>query len=264
MNTSRGSARRFLQTLCLAGAVLPVLSACVSSKAPPSPAKQKEAAGYNVQLGLAYMRQGDLALAKDKLDKAVKEDPDNADVHSARGLLFQKMGQNDKADAEFRTALSLKPHDPTILNFYGVFLCQAGRTDDAVKRFEEAANNPLYSTPEAAYTNAGVCLHAAKKNDQARTYFVKALQRRPNFAEAEFQLTSLDFEQHHYAQARASLDLYMSTFNETADLLLLGVRIARAQGDVVGAQRYARRLQQDFPGSDQVRALAELERAPPG
>jgi hypothetical protein len=38
--------------------------------------------------------------------------------------------------------------------------------------------------------------------------------------------------------------------------------VARAQNDPVGAQRYARRLQQDFPGTDQTRALAELDRNP--
>jgi len=38
------------------------------------------------------------------------------------------------------------------------------------------------------------------------------------------------------------------------------VRVARAQGDKIGAQRYARRLQVDFPGTDQARALAELDR----
>src|SRR5947199_32112 len=62
--------------------------------------------------------------------------------------------------------------------------------------------------------------------------------------------------------ARAGIDACIGSYEATADLLLLGVRVARAQGDRVGAQRYARRLQLDFPGTDQARALAELDRNP--
>ncbi len=54
----------------------------------------------------------------------------------------------------------------------------------------------------------------------------------------------------------------MGSFSETPDLLLLGVRVARAQGDRLAAQRYARKLQLDFPGTDQARALAELDHNP--
>ena len=49
---------------------------------------------------------------------------------------------------------------------------------------------------------------------------------------------------------------------ENPDLLLLGVRVARAQKDTLGAQRYARKLQLDFPGTDQARALAQLDHNP--
>ena len=50
----------------------------------------------------------------------------------------------------------------------------------------------------------------------------------------------------------------MGTYQATPDLLLLGVRVTRAQHDQIAAQRYARRLQLDFPESQQARALASL------
>ena len=146
-----------------------------------------------------------------------------------------------------------------MVNNYAVYLCQNGRNDEGVKRFLEAARNPLYPTPEAAYTNAGVCLRAAKRDDEARLDFTRALQLKPNFAEAQFQLANLQFDHGELAPARASIDSFIGNYNATADLLLLGVRIARAQGDRLGAQRYARKLQLDFPGTDQARALAQLD-----
>ena len=240
-----------------AGATL-LLAACATA---PSN-RTRDAAAYNVQLGIAYLHQGDIAVAKDKLDRALAEDPGSADVHSARAMLFERMHNPDKADAEFRTSLRLAPHDPDVVNNYAVYLCQNGRTNEGVRRFEEAAHNALYRTPEAAYTNAGVCLRAAKRDDEARADFGRALRIRPNFAEAAYQLTELQFQHGELAPARAGIDAFLGSYEATADLLLLGVRVARAQGDRLGAQRYARRLQLDFPGTDQARALAELERNP--
>jgi len=221
--------------------------------------KAHDAAVYNVQLGLAYMNQGELERAKDKLDRALAQDPGSADVHSARATLFARLNQKDKADEEFRAALRLAPHDPRMVNNYAVYLCQNGHYDEGVKRFLEVAHNGLYPTPEAAYTNAGVCLRAAKRDDEARVNFTRALQLKPNFAEAQFQLANLQFEHGEFAPARAGIDSFIGTYNATADLLLLGVRVARAQGDRVAAQRYARKLQLDFPGTDQARALAQLD-----
>jgi len=242
-----------------AGALTLLLAACATTE---RPSKAHDAAAYNVQLGIAYLHQGDVALAKDKLDRALAEDPGSADVHSARAMLFERMHNPATADAEFRTSLRLAPHDPQVVNNYAVYLCQNGRTEEGVRRFEEAAHNALYRTPEAAYTNAGVCLRAAKRDDEARADFGHALALRPNFAEAAYQLTELQFQHGELAPARAGIDAFIGNYEATADLLLLGVRVARAQGDRIGAQRYARRLQLDFPGTDQVRALAELDRNP--
>src|SRR5690606_29986184 len=136
------------------------------------------------------------------------------------------------------------------------------RTEEGVRRFLEAARNPLYSTPEAAYTNAGVCLRQSKRADEAVEMFKRALDARPNFAEAAFQLGELEFERGRYADARMQIDRYLGAFRPTPDLLLLGVRVARATGDRLGEERYARKLRVEFPESEQVRALAELKRNP--
>jgi type IV pilus assembly protein PilF len=244
-----------------AGALLTLLlGACAS--APDHLSKSQDAAAANTQLGNAYLNQGDLGRAKEKLDKAVSQDPNNAEVHSVRAMLFERMGDTASADSEFRTALRLAPHDPNVVNNYAVYLCQHGRTDEGVRRFAEASHNALYRTPEAAYTNAGVCLRAAKRDEEARGNFARALQIMPSFAEAAFQLTNLEFQHGELATARTQLDAFMGSYSATPDLLLLGVRVARAQGDKIAAQRYARRLQLDFPGTDQTRALAELDRNP--
>ncbi len=245
---------------CLAVAV--VLTGCITTTNNRPVTKKQDAAMLNVQLGIAYMNQGDLNLAKDKLDKARKQDPDVPAVHSAWAMLYDRLNKPKQADEEFREALRLAPNDPGTINNYAVYLCRTGRTEEGVKLFLDVAQNGLYRTPEAAYTNAGVCLRAAKKYDLAIEQLQRALKVRPNYAEAEYQLVELQFAQGDLPGARSQLDRYLGFFNATPDLLLVGVRITRAQGDRLAAEKLSRKLRVDFPDSDQARRLTELDRNP--
>jgi type IV pilus assembly protein PilF len=236
------------------------LAACASTT--NKARKKDDASNYNMQLGMAYLNQGDLGLAKEKLDRAVAENPGDPNVHSAMAMLQDRLGHPDQADKEFKAALNLGPRNPDILNNYAVYLCRTGRTDEGVKSFEEAAHNRLYRTPEAAYTNAGVCLRGAKRDTQAAMSLQRALQAKPNFAEAAYQLADLDFQRGELLEARQTVDRFVASFEPTPDLLLLGFRITQKQGDRVAQEKFARKLRLDFSGSDQARALAELSHNP--
>ncbi|HUN27223.1 MAG TPA: type IV pilus biogenesis/stability protein PilW [Steroidobacteraceae bacterium] len=219
----------------------------------PDPA---EAAKYNVELGIAYMQRGELAVAQEKLERALKEAPRDATVHSALALLDERLGDPGAADEEFHKALHLAPRDPDISNNYAVYLCRTHRTDEGVKRLLATAHDPLYATPEAAYTNAAVCLRNEHRDAEAATELQRAINLRPNFAEAVFQMADLDIDHGRYAAARARIDTYIETYVATPDLLALGVRVARAMHDPVAEQRYQQRLRVDFPDSQQTRAYA--------
>ena len=252
--------------LALAGA----LAACASKPhvdatppAQPRPAAQlSEAARYNVELGIAYMQRGELGLAKEKLERALKEDPHSAEAHSALALLYQRLGDLPAADSEFRTAMRLDPHNPEIANNYAVYLCGTQRVDEGVRRLLVVARDPLYRTPEAAYTNAAVCLRGVHRDEDAQRNLQRALTLRPGFAEAVYQLADLQLEHGQLREARARIDEYIDNYIATPDLLWLGVRIARVQGDRLAEQRYAQRLRVDFPDSQQTRALTQGSQNP--
>jgi len=249
----------------LAACLALLLCACTSGG---GAAERKEstraetAAAYNLQLGVAYLQQDRLALAREKLDRAVKQNPRDPKVHNARALLAEKLNDLEDADKYYRTAVRLAVDDPDISNNYAVFLCRTGRIDEGVKRFVAVAKNRLYRSPEGAYTNAGVCLREAKRFEAASEYFARALAVRPNHAEAAYQLADLDMQRGLLLEARNGVDRYLETFRPTADLLLLAVRIARAQNDRGAEERFARRLRVEFPDSDQMRQLPPLRRNP--
>ncbi len=237
------------------------LSACASTGgdtgATGGPTTKSEAAArINLQLGVGYLQEGNLPIAKEKLERARSQDPHNPEIHGAMALLDQRLGKDKEADKEFRTALELAPHDPAMLNNYAVFLCSHQRPDEGVRYFEQAATNPLYRTPWAAFTNAGVCLRAAHRDAEAAQRFVRALQSNPAYSEAVYQASDLDLQQQKLADARFRIDVFLLTNPATPDLLMLAYRIAQVQQDTVAQQRYGGRLAQEFPNSDQARALA--------
>jgi type IV pilus assembly protein PilF len=260
VNAARAAQRPRRQARRAAGALLATLAlcACQTHIAPASstPSRRSQAAAVNLQLGVGYLQQGNLNYAKEKLERALSEDAKNPEIHSALGLLDERLGKDKEADREYRTSLSLAPHDPSLLNNYAVFLCSHDRAPEGVRYFEEAATNPLYRSPWAAYTNAGVCFRQAKRETDAAQLFVRALQSNPSYAEAVYQASDLDFTQQKYAAARLRIDFFLTNNPPTPDLLLLGWRLAQAQQDTAGAFNYAQRLAREFPGSEQARALA--------
>ncbi len=246
----------------VAVALLVALLAACASGGSEFPRSSESAASYNVQLGYAYLQQGNLPLAKEKLERAVQQDATSPDVHSALGLLYERLGDPKRADRHFLTALRLAPKDPQIENNYAIYLCRNGRAEEGVRHFESAARNPLYRTPATAYTNAGVCLRNDGRMADAEKNFRRALEVMPNSAEAMFQLGDLRLQQGAAADARTEVDRYLDAFRATPDLLLLRVRIARATGDKLAEEKFSRRLRIDFPDTDQARALAAPDRNP--
>ena len=215
-----------------------------------------KAAAANLNLGVAYFRAGNLPLAKDKLERARDQDPKNATVHDTLGLLYARLGDDARADAEFNTALRLTPGDPELANNYAVYLCGHGKVDAGVKRFEQAAANALYKTPWVAWTNAGFCLRGVGRDAEAAVQYERALKAQPSFAEAVYQYAEMELAQQKAAAAYRRVDAYLSANPKaTAELLMVGWRAARAQGDQLAALKLARRLQTDFPNSAQTLAV---------
>jgi len=225
------------------------LAACVSTEIEPVQTSDKDAARYNTQLGANYLQRGDLELAREKLEKAVKQDPDLAAARSYLGVLYERIDEPEKAGHEYRAAVRLAPDSPDILNTYGGYLCRNGRRDEGIQYFVKAARNPLYRTPEAALTNAGVCARGIPDYAASEEYFRLALARVPGYREALIQLADLNYDTEDYLEAQAFLERFLQYGDATADALILGARIEAAQGNGRAAAEYRQRLRTEFPAA---------------
>ncbi len=169
-----------------------------------------KASEYNSELGVRYLQQGRLKLADEKLRKALVQNPNSAQSNHYFALLQQRLGLNNQADSHFQKAIKITPKDPELRNNYGSFLCKTGKPQAAVSQFLEAIKNPLYSTPEFAYTNAGICLRKASNdnNIQAEKYFLLALKKRISFPSALIELAKLYADQGNRKKSQEFLIRY--------------------------------------------------------
>lgn len=250
--------RRILPCTPLLGLLL---SACVTTSNAPFQSDKtniKQASQDNVALAIQYLKSGNRNAAMEKVQKAIDEDPDNANAYTAEALIYNANGDLTNAKSAYKTALRKSPDDPEIENDYAVFLCQHGDAKGSIDYFMKAATNPRYSTPDAAYANAGLCAQHIPDLNAADQYFRQALARNPNMLEPMAQLAAISYQQKNYLSARAFIERFDSlAANSRPDVLLLGVDNERALGNQQGATDYARRLMKLYPTSIQAQQLQQ-------
>lgn len=245
-------------------AVLALWSAgCVSVPDESRTGDVREAAMINVQLGAEYLRQGNVDLARDKLERALEQDPRLPEAHLTMAHLESTAGNAQRAEQGYRRALALRRNDPDIRNAYGVFLCRQDRLKDAEQHLLAAARNTAYQTPEIAWTNAGVCAEKEPDLAKAERYYREALRMNSRHHDALWQLARVSFDAGKPLQARGFLQRYLDLGPQmrTAPALWLGYQVEVTLGDEAAAQTYAARLRSDHADSGEMRQLREAERA---
>jgi type IV pilus assembly protein PilF len=214
-----------------------------------------KAAVANMQLAIEYMKLGQMSNSRECIEKALSEDASNPDVQMTAGLVYERINEMAKAERAYDAAKRLGKGDPNISNTYAVFLCRTGKTAAGEKLFLEVAVNPLYQTPWVALGNAGSCARSAGDLVNAEAYFNRSLAMRPNYTEALLQLGNVAFDRGDAAQARDIVQRYLAVNPPSPEVLWLGFRAQRKLGDAVAAAVYARRVQTEFPNSEQAQNM---------
>lgn len=227
----------------------------ISDTGPPP--DSSEVAIANLNVGVEYMRLGEYEKALAKLIRAKDARPDYAPTYNALGLLYQRMGQADQAEWNFKHALRLAEDDPATLNNYGQFLCAQNREAEAERHFLAAAENPFYDAPEIPYANLGTCAYRHGQTDKAIGHFEKALSLNPGVPAALIQLSEIHFNRGDYPAADQYLDRYLEYAEHTPRSLWLGIRIGRELGDQDAVSSYALLLRNKYPGSSEAQWLQE-------
>lgn len=231
-----------------------LLSACAGN-ARNTASGGNEAAEINMRLGLNYMQRGDYAFAMEKLEKALQQDPNLPSAHNTIAILFQRLGEQEKAEHHFKKAVDLAPQYSEAQNNYGAFLCSEQRYDEAEQRFLMAVENPLYQSAAQAYENAGLCAIQEQQAKEAESYFRRALQIEPTLRKSLLQMAEISYQQQNYLQARGYIQRFHDAATWTARALMLGIKIENKLGDQDAVASYVLILRSRFPDSDEMQMV---------
>jgi type IV pilus assembly protein PilF len=218
-------------------------------------AEARQRAQAHADLGAAYLSSGQLGVALEELNVAIQADASFAPAYNMLGLVYMSLREDVKAEENFRRSLSLSSADSDANNNYGWFLCQRGRIDDSIRYFMAALKNPLYTTPEKSYLNAGIC--ARKKNDdvEAEEFLLKAIKLQPRQPQALFHLADINFKRGNYGESRRFINQFSQIAEPTPESLWLGIRIERRLGNRSDEASYGLQLRKSFPDSPETQAL---------
>jgi type IV pilus assembly protein PilF len=175
--------RPFLPAMCLFAAIL----ACCAG---PSVDRKKEA-DARMRMGVTYLEQRNLPMAMRELAKASELDPGNPEIDMTLGLAYQARGDMSKAEEHLRRAIHKKPEYADARNNLGVVLAGRKAWDEAIREFEAAAANVMYTTPERAYFNLGETYRAKGDPSKAEGAYRRALGANDRYAPAYTALSGL-------------------------------------------------------------------------
>jgi len=220
-------------------------------------ADARRRAEVHTSLAAEYYSRGNFTVALSETRLALKDDPTYFPAYNMQGLVYMEIREDAAAREAFDGALRLSPNNPEVLNNFGWFLCLRNEGPRGLAMMQRAAADNYYPTPEKAYLSAGLCLRRLGRPAEAEESLRRAVLIRPDLIGALFNLAQITYERKEYKDAETYLLRYMRLAQPSPDALLLGVRIARHNGDRVAEDSYMQQLRRRFADSPQ---LQELER----
>ena len=213
-------------------------------------------ARLHTELAAGYFEIGNYGVALQEAAEALKSEPNYVPAFNVLGLVYMELRDDKAAEANFQRALRVNPLDSDSNNNYGWFMCQRKREQESIKFFLTALRNPLYTTPDKSWVNAGVCARQAGDLVAAEDYFQKALKVRPTQPQALLQMADMAYKRGNNAEAKVYLETLRRDATPTAEFLWLALRVERKLGDREAEASLGFQLRKNFPVSREARALA--------
>ena len=143
--------------------------------------KNIEKANAHYQLGVSYLNEDKVQMAYVEFQKAIELDPNNKDVLNALGIIYLKFDDLQKAKNSFLKAVSIDPDFSEANNNLGGTYGKMGMWSDAVNSFKTALKNPIYKSPERAYSNLGNAYYRMRRIEESIEAYKEAIKRNPDY-----------------------------------------------------------------------------------
>jgi len=129
--------------------------------------------------GIALLQAKHYNNALKELLEAEKYSSSDPRIHYYLGITYIGKDMKEKAEEEFRKAISLQNDYSEAHNYLGTLYLDRGLFDKAISEFDQALNNPIYDTPALPLYNSGIAYFSIKDYNKALAKFRSALLKDP-------------------------------------------------------------------------------------
>jgi type IV pilus assembly protein PilF len=233
-----------------------LLNACVSVTETrySKNANPEKAAETYVALAVGYLSQGNMVLARQKIDRAMELNPENPSVHSALAVYWLERGEVALSEKAFLVALDLdENHSPTNYH-YGLYLMGYKRDKRACDHLSIAAKDVDYSARFLANESLGLCFLEHNDESQAINAFEKAWLLDGDSTVSSLNLSRIFLKRKRIRLANNWFKRFEKTLSDnevdhSAGSLHVGIQLAQALGNKDSAHSYGFKLKKRFPQS---------------
>lgn len=202
-----------------------------------------------VKLAIGYIENRNRESARHHLRKAFELDKNSAQATAAQALLYQIEGETELAEENFKRALRLDPDLSQARNNYASFLYAHERYQEAFEEFTRVSRNLDYNNRDLALLNLGRTALKMGNKERAKAAFEHAYNLNPRIPSLLLELAQISFEEEDYALAKRYLDRYGDLARQSAQSLLLNIKIERIFGNKDKESSHAMALKNRFPYS---------------
>jgi TolB-like protein/Tfp pilus assembly protein PilF len=203
--------------------------------------------------------QETIAKARAAADTALLLDPDLSEAHLAKGGILRLFDFDfTDAEAQYRRAFELAPHNPGATQNLALVLALVGRLDEAVVLAQQATSlDPLRS---GSIVNFGVYLALVGRYDEAEVMLRKAIALQPQAAQNYMQLTRIQIQHGRPGAALEAAKQETDSFFRTYSLALAYF----AHGDRAQADAQLKKLidEDSQDGGSQIASVYGLRKEP--
>jgi type IV pilus assembly protein PilF len=265
-----------MMRLCLSVALLALgLSACTSSvtrtedkgepkaevavaKKPPDEQALKRSAGVRLELASLYFSRNQFSTALAEVKLALQADPNYGAAYNLSGLIYAALGNPSQAEASFRRALQINPHDADTMQNFGWFLCQNQRYTEAEAQFQEALVQPDYRGAATTLRAMGNCQLRDGRLPEAESSLLRSYQLDPSNPATAVNLADVQYRRGEYERARFYIDRVNKVPAQTnAQSLWLAARIEHKLGNLSSARNLGNQLRERYPSSPEALAFEQ-------
>ena len=166
--------------------------------------KKNQTTEENFALALQNHKKNNLQIAKKLYKETLKSSPYYEGVHSNLGILYNQLGEHQKAMNCYEKAIKIQPNNSAAYNNLGNTLKELGEYQKAISSYEKAIQ--INTNYVDAYYNLGIILSELGEYQKAMSSYEKVIQINPNYANAYYNLGIIFKELGEYQKAMSSYE----------------------------------------------------------